>query len=111
MTDKTAELLEAAKAVLPFLQASTDHRDYLRSIRTATLEEDKKALEKAWKGPLEGLVVTRYGYMVPTRHIEIIEAAHQSAADVANNAAEVMTALSAQLDAERSARPRRRSRP
>lgn len=49
MTDKTAELLEAAKAVLPFLQASTDHRDYLRSIRTATLEEDKKALEKAWK--------------------------------------------------------------
>lgn len=34
------------------------------------------ALEKAWKGPLEGLVVTRYGYKVPTRHIEIIEAAH-----------------------------------
>jgi hydroxypyruvate reductase len=35
-----------------------------------------QALEDAWDGPLEGLVVTRYGYAVPTRHIEIVEAAH-----------------------------------
>ncbi len=34
------------------------------------------AFEKAWKGPFEGLVVTRYGYKVPTKKIEIIEAAH-----------------------------------
>ena len=26
-----------------------------------------KALEDAWDGPLEGLVVTRYGYRVPTK--------------------------------------------
>ena len=25
-----------------------------------------KALEDAWEGPIEGLVVTRYGYRVPT---------------------------------------------
>lgn len=35
-----------------------------------------QALEKNWKGPLSGLVVTRYGHAVPTQHIEIVEAAH-----------------------------------
>jgi glycerate 2-kinase len=35
-----------------------------------------KALEDAWDGPLDGLVVTRYGYRVPTEHLEVIEAAH-----------------------------------
>ena len=34
------------------------------------------ALEKAWDGPLEGMVVTRYGYGVPCERIEVIEAAH-----------------------------------
>lgn len=34
------------------------------------------ALEAAWKGPLSGLVVTRYGYAVPCRQIEIAESAH-----------------------------------
>jgi hydroxypyruvate reductase len=35
-----------------------------------------KALEDTWDGPLEGLVVTRYGYRVPTERLEVIEAAH-----------------------------------
>ncbi len=35
-----------------------------------------KALEDAWDGPLDGLVVTRYGYRVPTERLEVIEAAH-----------------------------------
>ena len=34
------------------------------------------AFEKAWDGPIEGLVVTRYGYAAPCERIEIIEAAH-----------------------------------
>jgi hydroxypyruvate reductase len=34
------------------------------------------ALEKAWDGPLTGAVVTRYGYGVPCRRIEVFEAAH-----------------------------------
>ena len=34
------------------------------------------ALEAAWRGPLEGLVVTRYGHRAPTRAIEVVEAAH-----------------------------------
>ncbi|HEV7984535.1 MAG TPA: glycerate kinase [Steroidobacteraceae bacterium] len=35
-----------------------------------------QAVEKCWSGPLSGLVVTRGGYAVPCRHIEIIEGSH-----------------------------------
>lgn len=35
-----------------------------------------RAFEDAWDGPLEGLVVTRYGYGAPCRRIGVIEAAH-----------------------------------
>ncbi|KQP12843.1 glycerate kinase [Pseudorhodoferax sp. Leaf267] len=35
-----------------------------------------RALEDHWDGPLEGLVVTRYGHAVPCSRIEIVEAAH-----------------------------------
>jgi len=34
------------------------------------------ALERAWDGPLDGLVVTRYGHRVPTARIEVVEASH-----------------------------------
>ncbi|MGX9574538.1 MULTISPECIES: glycerate kinase [Mesorhizobium] len=34
------------------------------------------AFEKVWDGPIEGLVVTRYGYAAACQRIEIIEAAH-----------------------------------
>lgn len=33
-------------------------------------------VEKHWHGPLEGLVVTRYGHGTPCERIEVIEAAH-----------------------------------
>ena len=35
-----------------------------------------RALEEHWNGPLSGVVLTRYGYAVRCRHIEIIEAGH-----------------------------------
>ncbi len=35
-----------------------------------------RAVEDHWPGPLSGLVVTRYGYAVSCKHIEIVEAAH-----------------------------------
>src|SRR5437762_9084056 len=35
-----------------------------------------RAVEDNWRGPLSGLVVTRYGYAVPCERIEIVEAAH-----------------------------------
>ena len=34
------------------------------------------AVEAHWPHPVEGLVVTRYGHSVPTRRVEIVEAAH-----------------------------------
>jgi len=34
------------------------------------------AFERLWRGKLEGLVVTRYGYAAPCRRIEVLEAAH-----------------------------------
>jgi glycerate 2-kinase len=35
-----------------------------------------KALEDNWPHPISGIVVTRYGYAVPCRRTEIVEAAH-----------------------------------
>ncbi len=35
-----------------------------------------RALEDHWEGPLEGRIVTRYGYEVPCQRIEIVQAAH-----------------------------------
>jgi len=35
-----------------------------------------RAVEDHWPDPLSGLVVTRYGYSVPCRSIEIVETAH-----------------------------------
>ena len=38
--------------------------------------EMARVVEAHWPGPLEGLVVTRYGHRVPCAQIEVIEAAH-----------------------------------
>ncbi len=35
-----------------------------------------QAVERAWDGPLSGLVVTRYGHAVPCSHVEVVQAAH-----------------------------------
>jgi hydroxypyruvate reductase len=35
-----------------------------------------RAVEDHWAGPLEGLVVTRYGYGVDCKYIDIVEASH-----------------------------------
>lgn len=35
-----------------------------------------QVFEQNWTGELSGLVVTRYGYAVPCKHIDIVEAAH-----------------------------------
>jgi hydroxypyruvate reductase len=35
-----------------------------------------RAVEQNWPGPIQGLVVTRYGHGAPTDRIEVIEAAH-----------------------------------
>ncbi|MCP5083110.1 MAG: glycerate kinase [Alphaproteobacteria bacterium] len=35
-----------------------------------------QAVEANWDGPLEGLVITRYGHGLPTQQVEVVEASH-----------------------------------
>ena len=57
------------------------------------------ALEAHWPGPLEGLVVTRYGYQQPCQRIESVQAAYPvpDAAGLAasRRIAEMITGLTA----------------
>ncbi|MBN9063828.1 MAG: glycerate kinase [Rhizobiales bacterium] len=59
-----------------------------------------KAVEEHWDGPLEGLVVTRYGHAVPTRTIEVVEAAHPTPDAAGLAAARRMMALVSGLSAD-----------
>jgi glycerate 2-kinase len=53
-----------------------------------------KAVEENWPGEdLAGLVVTRYGYAVPCKHIEIVEAAHPVPDESGMHAAQRMLEL------------------
>ena len=56
-----------------------------------------RAFEDAWQGPVDGLVVTRYGYAEPCRRIEIVEAAHPVPDAAGLDAAERLKALVADL--------------
>ncbi|MDQ2821023.1 MAG: glycerate kinase [Pseudomonadota bacterium] len=59
-----------------------------------------RAVEQHWTGPLEGLVVTRYGYGVACDHIEIVEAAHPVPDTAGEQAAARMLALVSNLSAD-----------
>ena len=52
-----------------------------------------KAVEEHWDGPLEGLVVTRYGHGVDCQHIEVIKAAHPVPDEAGIRAAERILAM------------------
>ncbi len=56
-----------------------------------------RAVEDHWSGPLLGLVVTRYGHVVPCEHIEVLEAAHPVPDAAGEQAARRMLALCAGL--------------
>src|SRR5580698_405488 len=51
------------------------------------------AVEARWNGPIEGLVVTRYGHGVPCRHIEVVEASHPVPDERGDDAARRMLTL------------------
>ena len=51
------------------------------------------AFENAWQGPVEGLVVTRYGHGAPCKRIEVVEAAHPVPDDKGTAAAARMLAM------------------
>ncbi|WEF33314.1 glycerate kinase type-2 family protein [Pseudoduganella chitinolytica] len=62
--------------------------------------EMARAVERHWPGPLEGLVVTRYGYAVPCERIGIVEAAHPVPDAAGLQAAQRMLALVRGLTAD-----------
>jgi len=62
--------------------------------------EMARAVEQHWTGPLAGLVVTRYGYAVPCKHIEIAEASHPVPDQAGLDAATRMLALIDNLTAD-----------
>lgn len=83
--DSRAFLISIFEAAVAAADPQRTIRDYLPAKpkgRTVVIGAGKgsaqmaAAFEKAWDGPLEGLVVTRYGFAAPCERIEIIEAAH-----------------------------------
>lgn len=80
-----AILLELFETAVAAAQVSKRMHAYLPSPpkgRTVVIGAGKAAAEMAaqlellWPGPLEGVVVTRYGHAVPCRQIRVLEAAH-----------------------------------
>lgn len=79
-------LYEAAVAAADPAKVMADHLPPVVAGRTVVVGAGKAsaamaaAFEDAWiragRGPLSGLVVTRYGHAHPCEHIEIVEAAH-----------------------------------
>jgi len=59
-----------------------------------------KAVEDHWRGPLEGLVVTRYGHAVSCQKIEVVEASHPVPDQAGRDAAECMLRLAQSAGAD-----------
>ncbi len=80
--DLLREMFDAAVAAADPAHCVPPHLPAERSGRLVVVGAGKAAasmaaaVERHWPGPLEGLVVTRYGHRVPTSRIEVVEAAH-----------------------------------
>jgi hydroxypyruvate reductase len=75
MFDAAINAAQPAHCVPPHLPATPRGRRLVIGAGKASAAM-ARAVEDNWPGELSGLVVTRYGYGVPCRHIEIVEAAH-----------------------------------
>lgn len=80
--EKLRALFNAALEAAEPKRILTRHLPARPSGRTIVLGAGKAsaamaaAVEAHWDGPLEGLIITRYGHSCPTRHLRIVEAAH-----------------------------------
>ena len=75
MFDAAVAAADPARVIGDFLPGRPKGRTIVIGAGKASAQM-AQAFEQAWDGPLEGLVVTRYGYTAPCQRIEIIEAAH-----------------------------------
>jgi hydroxypyruvate reductase len=96
-------LFDAALAAVDPLACTPPHLPEPPPGRTLVIAYGKaaaamaRAVEDHWDGPLSGLAVTRYGHGLPTRRIEVIEAAHPVPDDAAVGAARRALALAGEL--------------
>lgn len=74
MFDAAVAAADPMKCVPAFLPQQPEGRTLVIGAGKASARM-AEAVESAW-GPMEGLVITRYGYARPCRGIEIVEAAH-----------------------------------
>jgi hydroxypyruvate reductase len=75
MFDAAIAAAQPALCLPPHLPKKPQGRTIVIGAGKASAEM-ARALEQHWDGPLQGLVVTRYGYEVPCERIEIVQAAH-----------------------------------
>ena len=75
MFDAAIAAAQPALCLPPYLPAPPKGRTVVIGAGKASAAM-ARALEDHWTGPLEGVVLTRYGYDVPCRRIEILQAAH-----------------------------------
>ncbi len=73
--DAALQAADPARAVPPFLPSPPRGRTVVVGAGKAAASM-ARAVEDHWSGPLEGLVVTRYGHAVPCRRIRVVEASH-----------------------------------
>jgi glycerate 2-kinase len=62
-----------------------------------------QAFEAAWSGPVRGLVITRRGYSLPTRHIEVVEGDHPAPSEDNIRATDRLIALARSRQANEQA--------
>ncbi|WP_372614404.1 glycerate kinase [Aquicoccus sp.] len=75
MFEAAVHAAEPGAAMRPFLPARPAGRVVVVGAGKGAAQM-AAALEELWAGPLEGVVVTRYGFGVATRGIRVLEAAH-----------------------------------
>ncbi len=75
MFDAAVEAAQSSHCLPPHLPEPPRGRTLVIGAGKASAEM-ARVVEQHWPGELSGLVVTRYGYSVPCKRIEIVEAAH-----------------------------------
>ncbi|WP_299413270.1 glycerate kinase [uncultured Sulfitobacter sp.] len=73
--DAAVQAADAKKALAPFMPARPKGRTVVIGAGKGAAQL-AAAFEDLWGEPVEGVVVTRYGYSCATRHIRVLEAAH-----------------------------------
>jgi glycerate 2-kinase len=99
MFDAAIEAAQPVHCVPPHLPPAPRGRLVVIGAGKASAEM-ARAVEDHWPGELSGLVVTRYGYAVPCRKIEIVEAAHPVPDEAGLSAARRLLQLVSGLSAD-----------